>query len=68
MNRSFKSEEDHAIVMPRRSSVQSSVYPAVSDGVQLTLRSRDYNMALRCIQIRSTYADRVEYWKSYEGA
>ena len=68
MNRSFKSEEQHAIVMPRRSSVESSQNPAVSDGVQLTLHSKDYKMALRCIQIHSTYADRVEYWRSYKGA
>ena len=51
LNRWFNSEDMHGTLMPRASSIEA----AVSDGVQVTLRSKAFKSASKLKAIRCQY-------------
>ena len=54
----FNSEDLHGTLMPRKSSMET----AISDGVQVTLRSKSHSSAVKLKAVRQQYEDRVKFW------
>ena len=61
-NRCFPTDELHATLMPRESSFEE----AISDGLQVTLRSKTFAAAAKLKAIRGQYQGRVKFWNEFK--